>query len=232
MHLLIYISTCINICAYIQIDVYYLYTGTPHKAGLEAFCSKAKWFPHRFPFGFPSLLRINHHPLMTTDLLKQHMVIFSVEDGSAVPIRITPDTWILHTLVVNILVKVWSTVRQLLSWYMCLNALEKRNVKIHIAGHKAAIGSYNMDYAVARHYKAMNHVSASSLQCIGLEKVSERERWAVALTSWWGEKLFGDLKSMEPYVFANVLTYLYIKCDLMRNRVDWKCLNILMSLLI
>lgn len=48
----------------------------------------------------------------------------------------------------------------------------KRNLKLRIAEHKAAIRNENMDYAIARHYKERNHASAASLKFIGIERVN------------------------------------------------------------
>ena len=48
----------------------------------------------------------------------------------------------------------------------------KRNLKVRIAEHKAAIRNGNMDYAIARHYKERSHGSAATLRFIGIEKVN------------------------------------------------------------
>ncbi len=42
----------------------------------------------------------------------------------------------------------------------------KRNLKLRIAEHKAAIRNKNMNYAITRHYKERNHGSAASLKLI------------------------------------------------------------------
>ena len=52
----------------------------------------------------------------------------------------------------------------------------KRNLKLCIAEHKAAIRNENTDYAIARHYKERCHGSAASLKCIVLEKISPSPR--------------------------------------------------------
>lgn len=52
----------------------------------------------------------------------------------------------------------------------------KRNLKLRIAEHKAAIRNNNMEYAIARHYKERNHGSASTLKFLGIERVMPSPR--------------------------------------------------------
>ena len=76
----------------------------------------------------------------------------------------------------------------------------KRNLKIRIAEHKAAIRHGNMDYAIARHYKERCHGSAATLKFIGLEKVTlpprggDMKKLLLQRESFW---IF-TLNSMEP----------------------------------
>ncbi|KAL2083743.1 hypothetical protein ACEWY4_021516 [Coilia grayii] len=52
----------------------------------------------------------------------------------------------------------------------------KRNLKLRIAEHKAAIRNSNFDYAIARHYRDQGHGSAASLRFVGIEKVPPNPR--------------------------------------------------------
>ena len=77
----------------------------------------------------------------------------------------------------------------------------KRNLKIRIAEHKAAIRHGNMDYAIARHYKEKNHGSAATLKFIGIEKVTlpprggDHKKLLLQTEAQW---IF-RLNSIEPY---------------------------------
>lgn len=52
----------------------------------------------------------------------------------------------------------------------------KRNLKLRIAEHKAAIRNGNMDYAIARHCREKNHGSVVSLKFLGIERISPSPR--------------------------------------------------------
>ena len=77
----------------------------------------------------------------------------------------------------------------------------KRNLKIRIAEHKAAIRNGNMDYAIARHYKDKGHGSAATLKFIGLEKIElpprggDMKKLLLKQESFW---IF-ELNTVEPY---------------------------------
>lgn len=77
----------------------------------------------------------------------------------------------------------------------------KRNLKLRIAEHKAAIRNGNMDYAIAKHYKEHSHGSAATLRFVGIERVSlpprggDIKKLLLQRESYW---IF-SLNSMEPH---------------------------------
>lgn len=77
----------------------------------------------------------------------------------------------------------------------------KRNLKMRIAEHKGAIRNGNMDYAIARHYKAMNHGSASTLRFIGLERVQPSPRGGNLIKQLLQREAFwiNELNTVEPH---------------------------------
>ncbi len=77
----------------------------------------------------------------------------------------------------------------------------KRNFKLRIAEHKAAIRNGNMDYAIARHYKERAHGSAASLKFVGLEKISPSPRGGDIVKRLRQRESFWifTLNSMEPH---------------------------------
>lgn len=77
----------------------------------------------------------------------------------------------------------------------------KRNLKLRIAEHKAAIRNGNIDYAIARHYRDRNHGSAASLRFIGIERVLPNPRGGnlVQKLLKWEAYWIYTLNSMEPH---------------------------------
>ena len=77
----------------------------------------------------------------------------------------------------------------------------KRQLKVRVAEHKAAIRSQNKDYAIARHYINAGHGSSASLKFWGLEKVEQSPRGGdhnsrlLRREAHWVFKL----NSVEPY---------------------------------
>ena len=77
----------------------------------------------------------------------------------------------------------------------------KRNLKVRIAEHKAAIRNGNMEYAIARHYKERNHGSTASLKFMGIEKVTmpprggDMKKLLLQREAYW---IF-TLNSVEPH---------------------------------
>ncbi len=66
----------------------------------------------------------------------------------------------------------------------------KRNLKLRIAEHKAAVRNENMDYAIVRHYKERNHGPAASLKFTGIERVTPNPR---------GGNIINQLLKREAY---------------------------------
>ena len=77
----------------------------------------------------------------------------------------------------------------------------KRNLKVRIAEHKAAIRNGNMEYAIARHYKERGHGSTASLKFMGIEKVTlpprggDMKKLLLQREAFW---IF-TLNSVEPH---------------------------------
>ncbi|KAL2080587.1 hypothetical protein ACEWY4_024380 [Coilia grayii] len=77
----------------------------------------------------------------------------------------------------------------------------KRNLKLRFAEHKGAIRNGNMDYAIARHYKVMNHGSATSLKFIGLERVQPNPRGGNLIKQLLQREAYwiNELNTVEPH---------------------------------
>lgn len=77
----------------------------------------------------------------------------------------------------------------------------KRNLKLRIAKHKAAIRNGNMDYTIARHYRDRNHGSGASFKFIGIERILPNPRGGNLVQKLLKREAYWiyTLNSMEPH---------------------------------
>ncbi|XP_045889185.1 uncharacterized protein LOC123959274 [Micropterus dolomieu] len=77
----------------------------------------------------------------------------------------------------------------------------KRNLKVRVAEHKAAIRNENMDYAISRHYREKKHGSATTLKFIGIEILRPNPRGGNLINQLLRGEAFWihELNTIEPH---------------------------------